>query len=269
MKILVGIIVFVYGLVFGSFLNCASMRIVRKEDWVHGKSHCMKCGHELGAKDLIPVLSFVISKGRCRYCKEKISVRYPVIELIFGVASLLLYLQFGTNALYGDVASGYKFIVYWILTACLLVVALTDMESMEIPDKVLLIAGITYVVYALVRVLALKEEPMQFVHHLIAGAAALIIMLFLSLLFDSVFKKESLGGGDIKLFGILGLYLGYFGAYELVLLSCVVGLIYALVVKKISNDKGGAFPFAPAICISGFILLFAEPVITSFYISFL
>ncbi|MBR1628867.1 MAG: prepilin peptidase, partial [Lachnospiraceae bacterium] len=71
------------GLVFGSFLNCAAMRIARGEDFVHGRSRCRACGHPLGGRDLVPLASWVLSKGRCRYCHAKVSVRYPLSELIF------------------------------------------------------------------------------------------------------------------------------------------------------------------------------------------
>ena len=91
------VLFFVLGLLFGSFLNCMAMRVVRKEDWVKEPSRCRECGHKLGPADLIPVFSYVFSRGRCRYCKERISLRYPVTELVFAALTVLIYLRYGIS----------------------------------------------------------------------------------------------------------------------------------------------------------------------------
>ena len=94
------VLVFILGAVFGSFLNCAAWRIVRKMDFVKSRSICPKCQHVLGILDLIPIVNYFIGKGRCRYCGEKISPRYPITEFLFGTAALVMFFQNGISVLF-------------------------------------------------------------------------------------------------------------------------------------------------------------------------
>ena len=91
------IISFIFGTVFGSFMNCLSWRYVNHESVLKGRSHCAVCGHELGAADLVPVFSFIFLKGRCRYCHEKISPRYVIVELITGLLFAVTAVRFGVG----------------------------------------------------------------------------------------------------------------------------------------------------------------------------
>lgn len=254
-----GVMVFLLGLVFGSFLNCTAMRLVRGEDFVRGRSHCMSCGHELAAWDLVPVASFAFNKGRCRYCKEEVSWRYPVAEIAFAAMSLGLYLYFGPTI---------EFVRDWVLAGVLFIVALTDLENFVIYNGCLLVGLIAWIgtVYFVAPV---DVRWSWIMHHFLAGLAVGFIMLALSLIMDRVLKKESLGGGDIKLFSLLGLYLGYAGAYELVLFSCVLGLVFALARKAMFPDASREFPFGPMIALAGYILLFIADIITNWYFSLL
>lgn len=246
------VVVFVFGLVFGSFLNCTAMRLVRNEDFIHGHSHCMDCGHELSAIDLIPIISWMLSGGKCRYCKSKISIRYPLTELIFAILWLGIYIKFGLSI------EGLR---NMILVGCLFTLSIVDIESYEIPDGLLLIGLITWIVT--VPFVYNIKTPLIIVHHILAGLVCGGIMLAASLIMDKFLGKESMGGGDIKLYGLMGLYLGYLGSYLLVLVSCIVGLVFAAVTKS------KKIPFGPSIAIAGYIIILAGDFIINWYLSLL
>ena len=269
-----GILTAVLGAIFGSFLNCMAMRISRGEDFIQGRSHCMDCGHELKAGDLIPVISFIASRGRCRYCGKKISPRYPAAELLFMILSLLLYITrivaVGESGL--DIPVIIGFIRDWALTGCLFALSITDLETYEIPDGYIIsgiliwIAGAAaeFVIYPLS-----CSQPLRLIdigHHLAAGVICGGVMLLLSLIMDRLLKKESLGGGDIKLFFMLGLYMTYFGVYGLIFLSAVIGLLMLPVIKRIKNGDERV-PFGPAIAMAEYILLIVGGPLEDLYIN--
>ncbi len=268
MLVYYGVCTAVFGLIFGSFLNCVAMRIVRGEDFVHGRSHCMSCGHELSASDLIPVLSFLKNKGKCRYCGQRVSARYPVTELSFLILSVLLYLGIMIAGPEESIRE-LQFFKYWILTGCLFVLTLTDLESFEIPNGVLAAGLINWIFFTVLETVLRVHNLWWVLHHIIAGTAVGAAMLIMSIAITRVVGKDSMGGGDIKLYALLGLYLGYAGAYELVFLSCILGLIFAFARKKIIAGASKEFPFGPAIALSGYILIFFERYITEWYLRFL
>ncbi len=257
----------ILGLVFGSFLNCTAMRLVRKEDFVRGRSRCPKCGHELSAIELIPVVSYVIQGGKCRYCKGKISPRYVAAELVFGLLSLILYIKLVLTGGIFDTGELLIFFRNWILTGCLFLVALTDLECFEIYDGVLIFGFINYLVFAILQGVLKISDLKSLGFSMLAGFVTGAVMLGASLIMDRILKKNSLGGGDIKLYALLGLYLGFYGAYELVLLSCILGLLFVGIRKLIKPDAPKEFPFGPAIALSGYILLLTEEYVTKWYLS--
>ncbi len=286
MLIYYGVCIAILGLLFGSFLNCTAMRIVRKEDFVKGRSHCMSCGHELTARDLVPVFSYLVHRGRCRHCGAKVSVRYPVSELGFMLLSIGLYIGVmiyglgtpgvGISGLYDiDIwyITGFTserilfFFEYWFLTGCLYIAALADLESLEIPDGVLLAGAISWVVFSIGELLLKIVSIKWLLHHFLAGLLIGAVMLVLSIVMDRVLGKDSMGGGDIKLYSLLGLYLGYIGSYELVLLSCIVGLLFAGIRKAALPDAPKEFPFGPSIAFAGYILLLVGNNISDWYLS--
>lgn len=250
-----------FGLVFGSFLNCMAMRIVRCEDFVKGRSHCMSCNHVLGAGDMIPIVSFVLNRGRCRYCKEKISVRYPVTEAVFMFLSVVLYIAKGT-----DLISFYR---DWILTGCIFVIALVDLESFEIPDGLLIAALINWFVFAALELYFGKNDFKHFGIQILTGLLLGLMMLVLSIAMDAVLKRDSLGGGDIKLFAVIGMYLGFAKAYELVLLSCIFGIAFALIRGAFKKGTSKEFPLGPSIAAATVTVLLFGDAITAWYFKLL
>ena len=269
MTVYYGVCVIILGLVFGSFLNCTAMRLVRGEDFVKGRSRCPVCGKELSAIELIPVISFLIQRGRCRHCNSKISPRYILAEIAFAVLSLGLYLKLIFTGGLFDIAQVAIFFRDWIFTGCLFVAALTDLESFEIHDGVLLFGAINYLVFCVIELVLGSKSLASIGLSVLSGLCIGGVMLACSLLMDRLLKKESLGGGDIKLFALLGLYLGFFGSYELIILSCVLGLLFAGLRKILVSNASKEFPFGPAIALSGYILLLSKELITGWYLSYL
>ena len=231
-----GAIGLILGLLFGSFLNCTAMRVVRKEDWVRMRSRCRSCGRVLSARDLIPVVSFVCSHGKCRTCGEKLSLRYPLTELIFGGITAFLFVHYGVTP---------ELLRIFVLAACLFLLTLTDIEARLIPNGCLLVALIGY----------LATEPFlfagwqQFGAHLAAMAGYAVAVLCLSLIMDTILKKESMGGGDIKLIGVLGLYLGVIGMMFALFAACVLAILCALVTRKLK--RGQTITFGPFLAVTG------------------
>lgn len=231
---------FCLGAVLGSFLNCAAFRIAHGESFVKGRSRCPDCGHELGAAELIPVLSWLIQKGRCRHCGAKISPRYLIAELLFAVLTVGCLLRFGLR---------WEALRVWGFLCCLFLLSLVDLEISEIPDGALLAAAAIWLVTAPL----LWNGWADALLHVAAGVVYGAALLLLSLALDKLLKKESLGGGDIKLLAVIGLYLGFVQTLFCVLLACLLGLAQALLTGK---TRGKQFPFGPALSAAAAIMLF-------------
>ena len=241
----------ILGAVFGSFLNCAAWRIANGESVLKGRSHCTACGHVLGVLDLVPVLSWLLLKGKCRYCGTKIPARYPLTELLFALLTVLCLLRFDLTWLC---------LRNWIFLCCLFCLSLVDLENMIIPDRCLVIAVLAWVVFL----------PLAFpgwgavLRSVLAAVVFGGCLLGLSLVMDRILGKDSLGGGDIKLFAVIGLYLGFAGTLFATVLACVLGLVFAAVKRRHSPDTEELepFPFGPAIALAGaLVLLYGEPLI--------
>ena len=236
-----GVMAVILGAVFGSFLNCAAWRIAHGESFMRGHSRCPRCGHELGVRDLVPVFSWVFQRGRCRYCGEKISARYPLTELAFALLTLLCLLRFDLSVLC---------LRNWIFLCCLFCLSLVDLEAYIIPDGCLLIAAGAYIA----ALPFLGTGFGEILRAVLAGIAFGGGLLLLSLVMEKVLKRESLGGGDVKLFAVVGLYLGFVGTLLCVMLACVLGLVFAAVRNR-GGGKGRAIPFGPSISLAAALTL--------------
>jgi len=206
------IIALVLGACLGSFLNCTAIRIARGENFVKGRSHCMYCGHDLSALDLVPVLSWVFLRGRCRYCHEKISPRYVIVEIVFAIVTLACLLRFDLTVLC---------LRNEIYLCVLLLLSLVDLETMIIPDRCHIIMVAAWVLSA-----PLLYSGHEIFIHVLAGVIFGVGVLVLSLVMDKVLGRESMGGGDIKLLAVTGLYFGIVGTLFVLILSCIIGLVF-------------------------------------------
>ena len=227
----------IFGSVFGSFINCMAWRIVNKESIVKGRSHCTTCGHVLGVLDLIPIFSYLFSKGKCRYCKESYSPRYMITEVILAVVFMLFAYRYDVSV---------ETLRYMLLSCILLGLSLVDLDSYEIPNR-FIIAGI--VLWAVTIPFMETSIKGQVTTGLLGGICLGGGILSLSLFMDMVLKKESMGGGDIKLFFMLGLYLGPALGLLHLIISCFVGIFFVVILRK------NKIPFGPAISIGAIITL--------------
>lgn len=243
----------IFGAVMGSFLNCAAYRISKGESFVKGRSYCPSCGHELGVLDLVPVFSWVLLGGKCRYCKTPISPRYVLAEITMALLSVGCLLKFDISILC---------LRNFIFICCLFCLALVDMQSYIIPDGCLIISAIAWVVTAPFLVLGKSGIINSLLAAVIYGGG----MLILSLVMDRVLKKESLGGGDIKLFAVVGLYLGLAGTLFALLLASILGLLF---IAFKSKKKGEIIPFGPAIVIATIFMLFFGESLINWYLGLL
>lgn len=238
----------ILGLCMGSALNCIAWRIANKKSWTKGKSICPACRHELHTRDLIPLLSYIFSKGKCRYCGEKISPRYPLTELGLAVIFVAVFLRYGFTLYTLDIM---------VLASCLFTLSLIDLDTMTIPDRFLIIPAVCQLVYAYYYG-GFASVWYALWHGLTLGGAVLLISLFM----DKVLKKESMGGGDIKLLFVLGLFLDLPECLLLLVFSCVLGLVIALLLRR--SEK--AFPFGPALSAGMLLTLMVGAPIVNWYL---
>jgi len=247
MTLYCAIMSFVLGSVFGSFINCFAWRITHHESILKGRSHCAVCGHTLAALDLVPIFSWLFLRGKCRYCGEKISPRYMLTELALGAAFLLCFLRFGFS---------WETLRMMALSVALLGLSLVDLEIQEIPDG-FIIYGIA--LWALM--LPLMAEPVKALWQgLLSGVLIGGGILLVSLVMDKVLKKESLGGGDVKLLFMVSLYMSPIAALINLVLACVVGLLFVVALKR---EK---IPFGPSISLASFATVLMGEQIAAWYL---
>ena len=243
-----------FGAAMGSFLNCAAWRIAHGESFLTGRSRCPACGHTLGALDLVPVFSWLFLRGRCRYCGVKVSPRYVLTECAFALLSVLCLSRFDVSVLC---------LRNYVFLCCLFCLSLVDLDTFIIPDGCLIIPALAWVA-----ALPWTAVPVgaYLARHVLAALLYGGGMLVLSLVMESVLHKEALGGGDVKLFALMGLYLGVTASLFALLFSCVFGLLFAVATR---NGKGNPFPFGPAISAAcAYMLLFGQP-LTDWYLNLL
>lgn len=241
----------VTGLVFGSALGCLADRLPRGESWACGRSRCGACGHTLAPKDLVPVFSYLALSGKCRYCGAPIGAEAPVSEAVLGAAFAAAVWRFGLTA---DALQAL------ILFCCLFCLSLTDLHTGEIPDRFPVIAAVSRAVFLFLEGNGWKGCGEALLGGLALGGAVLLISLGM----DRVLKKESMGGGDIKLLFALGMYFTFAEDLLLLILACVLGLLAAaLTAKRRGNEQ---IPFGPALSAAALLTLLFGGQIVSWYL---
>ncbi len=227
--------VFIFGLLIGSFLNVIIYRIPREEDIVFKRSNCPNCKKMVSWKENIPVLSFIFLKGKCKNCKKKISFLYPFIEITTGFLALYLYKNFS----YDYLLMMTLFAVFSLYICQFFI----DIKHFILPHGINLVIGALF--------LSLVIFKYSWTHWLIGGAVGFVPLFLFSLIYEKYRGQIGLGGGDIVLFGVIGIYLGPINIFHTITLSCILGIFITfayLIFGKISKiDK--PVPFGPAILI--------------------
>ena len=239
MTIFISIFMFIMGTIFGSFYNVVGYRLPKGESIVFPPSHCPKCNHKLTFFELIPILSYVFQKGKCKKCHQKISLFYPIFEALTGILFVLSYLSYGLS---------YELIIVLTFISMMIIIVVSDYNYLIIPDSVLIIFGILLLIEILL-INGLNAALLA----LLDGILAFITMFLLKKLGDFIFKKESMGGGDIKLLFLFGMVLSYPIAILSIFVGSLIGLPIALLI--LYKKKDHVIPFGPFLAAGATLLL--------------
>jgi len=245
-----GIILFIFGLLLGSFFNVLIYRLPGDMELKGERSMCPECKTVLSPLDLVPVISWLMLKGRCRYCNEKISIQYPLVELSSGILILLSYYRYGISL---------EALLLYVFSSACLIIALTDLRTQIIPDKVTLPLLVLFLALSFFRRntgqsfnLNLQVAPYlnSFLNALLGVAVCGGFLLLLAEL-----SNGGMGGGDIKFIAMAGAYLGWFNAFMVLFFGAILGLIVSFILLKLGKmKKGELIPFGPYLAAAGIII---------------
>jgi leader peptidase (prepilin peptidase)/N-methyltransferase len=237
----------VLGLVFGSFLSVAAHRVPLGESIVAPRSRCPSCGTQIAAYDNIPVFSYLALRGRCRHCVARVPVTYPLLEAGLAAIFVAILLRYPDD--------GIEIVLGACLAATLVTVTLTDLEHRVIPNKILIVAALI----ALAVIVAGDRDAL--VEHLLAAAIAFAVLFAVAIVYP-----RGMGMGDVKLAGVMGLYLGKAVAPAL-LIGFAAGAVYGIVLiaTRGAEARKQAVPFGPFLALGGLIAIFCGTEIVDWY----
>jgi len=232
----------ILGAMVGSFLNVCIFRLPREESIIWPGSRCPHCKKPINFYDNIPLVSYILLRGKCRYCKKPISFQYPMIEGITALSSLFLIMRFGPSLSY---------LIYFAFVAALIVITVIDLYHQIIPD-VISLPGIGVGLLA-----SLIIPQITFLNSLIGillGGGSLFLV---ATLYQWLFKKEGMGGGDVKLLAMIGAFLGWKAVFLTIFLSSLIGSITGIMMMILKGkDFKYAIPFGPFLSLGAVVALF-------------
>ena len=254
-NIVIGIFLFALGACVGSFLNVCIVRMPGENSVIHPPSHCPQCQNPILWKDNIPLISWILLKGRCRFCKTKISSRYFFVELLTACLFVFFYHYFGLTKL---------LIPYLFMMSCFIVATFVDFEHRIIPDEI----SIGGMCFGLLFSFFIPElhghawgsEPFFLANLKSLGWSAVGVLVgggaiyALGMIGDWIFKKESMGGGDVKLLAMIGAFLGWKMAILTFFIAPFFGAVYGVVEKIRTKDT--AIAYGPFLILGALICLF-------------
>lgn len=246
--ICISLMVFILGLLIGSFLNVCIYRIPLNENIVITRSHCMKCGHTLKWYELFPLFSWLIQGGKCRACKAKISVQYPLVELGNALAWMAILCIWGLRPVT---------IVYCLCASCMIVISVIDERTKEINLGLNIFIGIL----GIARVIIDYHNWLYYLIGMFAVSIPFLIIVIVS-------KERAMGLGDVYLMAAAGLLLGWKHVLLATTLGCALGSVIHIIRMKVSK-KGNELAFGPYLCMGIYLtILFGEPLL-GWYTSFI
>jgi len=263
------LIIFIFGLAVGSFLNCVIYRLEKKQSFLKGRSYCPYCKHILKWQDLIPIFSFLILKGKCHYCQKKISWQYPLVE----ISTALIFLLIFNFSAFGGSAQGWQniFTILYLLviSSFLIIIFVYDLKHYIIPDKVVYpLIGITFL-YQLFGIWNLEFGIWNFKPLICAILSAIFASgFFLFIVFIS--KGRAMGIGDIKLAFFMGFFLGFpnilVALFFAFMIGAIIGIGLILMKKKTLKSE---VPFGPFLITGTFIAFFWGQILINWYFKLL
>ena len=250
--IIYSVFAFAFGAVVGSFLNVCICRMPKDESVVLPPSHCTNCDYLIRWYDNVPMVSYLLLKGRCRSCGEPISAQYPLVEFLNGALTLALFLKFGPS---------FVFAVLFLFCSALVVITFIDLEYQIIPDMITL-PGI--VIGFALSFLIPNFGWLSSLIGILSGGGSLLLIAYL---YQAVAKKDGLGGGDIKLLAMMGAFFGWkailFIIFAASLAGSAIGITVMLVQKK---DATLAIPFGPFLASAAVLYIFCGNQIIFWYL---
>ncbi len=248
------IVSIIFGALVGSFLNVCIFRLPKEESIIIPGSHCPHCHHPIKFYDNIPLISYLVLGGRCRYCKKSISVQYPLVEGITAISSLCLFLRYGLS---------WSYLFYFYFVAALIVITVIDLYHQIIPD-VISIPGIGVGLLG-----ALILPHITFFNSLMGTLLGGGSLFVIATLYQWLFKREGMGGGDVKLLAMMGAFLGWDAVLLTILLSSLIGSMSGILIMALKGkDFKYAIPFGPFLSLGAVIALFYKNEIIFWYLQF-
>ncbi len=255
------VFVFILGLLVGSFLNVVIFRLHRGETFIRGHSKCLFCKHRLKIKDLVPLLSFLFLKGRCRYCKQKFSIQYFLVELITAICFVLIYIKIfpSLDILAGDWLDIWQMVGWFVLTAWLVIIFVYDLKYYLILDIVVIPAIILAFIFNYV----LGFEVLNLLLAGLVGGGFFLAQFLVS-------KGKWIGGGDIRLGFLMGILLGWPHILTALFVAYILGSLISIVLlfgnKKHLTDK---IPFGTFLSVATFVTMLYGDWLVAWYWSIL
>lgn len=248
--------VFLFGLSVGSFLNVVIYRMPRQISIVYPPSTCPVCKNRIRWYDNIPVVSYILLRGKCRFCGNKIGIKYPLVEILTGLSAIAVYLKFGFDL---------DFLFYFYFVASMIALSFIDLEFKIIPDQINFSGLFVGLIFSVVN--SIKTQSLEMIVYAFVGAAVgagfLYLVAFLYLKYRGI---EGLGMGDVKLMAFIGAYTGWFGALFTIFFGSLVGAIVGIsVIKLLKKDYYYEIPFGPFLAAGGLVYLFFGEYIKQFY----
>lgn len=248
------IISIIFGAIVGSFLNVCIYRLPREESIVFPGSHCPHCKISLRFYDNIPIISYILLRGKCRHCHHFISLQYPIIEGITALSFLFIFIHFGISL---------NSLIYFAFISALIVITVIDLYHQIIPD-VLSLPGIGIGLLA-----SLVLPNITFWESLIGIISGGGILLLVASGYQWLFKREGMGGGDVKLLAMIGAFLGWKSVFLTIILSSFIGSFVGIILILIKGKNFKyAIPFGPFLSLGAVISLFYQSEIISWYLRY-
>lgn len=241
-----------FGLVIGSFLNVCIYRIPKEESIAYPPSHCDSCRKKLKIIDLIPIMSYLITKGRCRQCGVKIDLMYPVIEILNSLLYLMIYINMGISIIN---------LKYYILASILIVIGVIDYKTKYVYSNTVVFSEIIGLLFIIIEFIFKGQEALNFIIGGFLGLIALKLIQFLT---------NGIGEGDIEIGIICGIFLGIKGVVSTIFLSILLGGIAGIVLLTFKIKKrNDSIPFVPFISIAAFLTILYGNKIVDLYLKFI
>lgn len=249
MYIYFGIVIFIFGIIIGSFLNVCIYRIPRDESIAYPQSHCTNCNSSIKWYDLIPIISYIILKGKCRHCNQHISIRYPIVEFVTGILYVMIYVKFGF---------GIEFAKYAVFTSVITVIGMIDLDTTDVYFQVIAIGLISAMVF--MGIYYYNGFPV--ITYIYGGALGGGLLALIT-----VVTRGGMGWGDAEICLVCGLFLGFKLTFVMLFFSFIIGaFIGVLLILSKKKSAKDYIPFGPFVAIAAIFTMLCGQNILNLYL---